>query len=557
MSEKNTPNNKGKGQTPPASKTNPQTPELKPKNPAAQASNSTSGNSAENKPINSVTPPKTSETPSKNTESKPTSPKDPIIPEPKPKSAESKTNISADSLIPEPKPAEKKVDNKTSLPPTPPSAGKNSGGNPPKSPEKKSGNGLSLLALLIALAAAGISGYNFLQNQQHQNIDLAPLEKNVSAAENQALAAENRANEISKTVEALQSHVANQAQGLDKAEVSQLIASALSDYSKNQTPPQAANATGLSREEVEQMITTALASQQAGAPSAELNELLNNIRQSGEEAKAALAQLNTRSNEIENKLNTQSQNIAQQLNAQAQQLGGNLSNAVQTQANPQPLIAALTLADIALQNGNYATANQYLSSAENAFSEGHLGETALATYQSKVSELKTAVSKLAGQGNPIAEIDNIINTLPAWTFKTTHHAQQTETPKVDASQNTSIAQTTENIGTRILHRTFTVVHNDDAGLTWINTHPDLQVLIRENVRLDLAFARNALQLHDADSYKRTIDNLRPRIQQYFSENDDNVKNALNTLQVLEKRENTPLPDIKTLINTIQQTAAKE
>lgn len=426
----------------------------------------------------------------------------------------------------------------------------------PKQPEKKGASALPLLSLIIALAAAGGTGYNYLQMQKQQGAGTTDLQQAVQAAEAQALAAEKRANEIGKTVDAMQTHVANQAQGLDKSEVSQLIASALSDFAQNQPAPASA---GLSQTDVEQMIQTAIAAQQSATPSEELTQMMASIKQANQNAQNALEQLNTRAAQIQQQLDSQAKQLSGEIAStaagQAKQLSGELASTAASQANPQPLITALTLAGIAAQDGNYATADKYLGIAQDSFAAYHLDGTAFAKYQSQVDALRADISKLAGQGNTISDIDNIINTLPAWTFKKTNTPQAKE-PSAESTQADTAAQTAENVATRILHRTFTVVHNDDAGLTWINAHPDLQLLIRENVRLDLAFARNALQLHDAGSYNRTIDSLIPRIQQYFDSNDPNVKNALENLAALKARADVQAPDIGALAREIA-AAVKE
>lgn len=533
MSDKSNPNNKNIPNTP------------------VDKTENIDNNSKANKPTQKVESSTTKPVENKVVESKPvtTSASNPASDT---KPSENKPSTNAENVIPEPKPAEKKTDTKTSLPPTPPGATKTNSSTPsPKQSEKKKDSKLTLLALLIALASVGLSIYSIVQNQKQPSIDIGSIEKTAAAAEQQALAAEKRSNDIAQTVEALQNHVANQAQSLDKAEVSQLIANALSDYAKTQAKPN-----NLSREDVEKMISSAALAQQTGTPSPELTQLLTQIRQQSEEAQNTLTQLNTRSNEIAAQLNNQAQTLAQQLNTQVQQLSSHLTTTIESRPNAQALINALLLANIAIQDGHYLTADKYLSMAEQAFTTDHLNNTALANYQSQISELKSAVSKLAGQGDPIADINNIINTIPAWPMKQSNHSQ-TKPTKANDTQNQTALQTAENIGTRILHRTFTIVHNDDSGLAWINAHPDLQILIRENVRLDLAFARNALQLRDMDSYKNTIDALIPRIKQYFDDNNDTVKNAINGLEKLSTRNTDELPDIATLIKNIQQATAKE
>ena len=96
---------------------------------------------------------------------------------------------------------------------------------------------------------------------------------------------------------------------------------------------------------------------------------------------------------------------------------------------------------------------------------------------------------------------------------------------------------------------------DDAGLTWIQANDALQIILKENLRLDLAYARNALQLHDQAAYAATADRLHAEIERLFDVNNDNVVAALATLEAL-KNSGGNAPDIAALIEKLEQ-AAKE
>lgn len=438
--------------------------------------------------------------------------------------------------------------NKPTTPPTPNKP------TPQTAPTKTSGSGLSLLAILIALASAGIGGYSYLQ--------IAPLKTTLAATEAQALSAEKRVVEAEKTVEALKGYIANGTQGLDKAEVSQLITDALQDYAKTQTSQYSnddlkayideqiaalkPNDNGISEAQVQTLITQSLANfaNNGDAPKIDLSKELESIRVAQADAEKALTSLNQRA-----------QQINQALVDKAQVLSGQLQASAQTQTNPQPLITALTLADIAANAGNYKAASDYLGQADASFIAYHLNDSNFAQYQPQVSELRNQFVALAAQPSPVITIDGVMKGIDNWTFKTTH--QPTTSPEQTNMVGETWTDTAKNVGNKILHRTFKVVHNDDSGLTWINAHPDLQTLIRENIRLDLTFARNTLQIHDLPSYTSTLENLVPRIEYYFDTNDANVADALKTLNALKAQAATQVPNITALTDAVKKTAEKE
>ena len=111
------------------------------------------------------------------------------------------------------------------------------------------------------------------------------------------------------------------------------------------------------------------------------------------------------------------------------------------------------------------------------------------------------------------------------------------------------------VGQNILAKTVTVTKIDDAGLTWIQTNEALQIILKENLRLDLAYARNALQLHDQAAYAATADRLHGEIERLFDSSNNNVAAALATLEQL-KTSNGNAPDIAALTEKLEQ-AAKE
>ncbi|SUO96552.1 uroporphyrinogen-III C-methyltransferase [Suttonella ornithocola] len=427
-----------------------------------------------------------------------------------------------------------------------------------KAPPSHSGKGIALLALLISLASAGAVWYGY----SHSNL----TQQSNNRIEKQATEAELRVVEVEKTVSELQKHIANNAQGLDKAEVSTLITNALQDFAKNQSANNAGDEqtlktyidqkiaeldtneknSGFSEEQVQGFIKQALLnfSENNGDSKIDLSEELATIEKAHTEVQQALQTLHQHSQQVE-----------QMLNQKAQTLAGQLETHVEPQTNPNLLINSLTLANIALENSNFEIAEKYLQQAEQTFSIFHLDNEHYSGYLPQIKTLREQVVQLASQSSPIIKIDGVIASIADWSFKQTHHSQSQQ--KTESENHKSWLDTVKNVGDKIIDKTFKVVHNDDSNLTWINTHPDIQTLIRENVRLDLAFARNALQLHDEESYQRTINNLIPRIQQYFNLEDENVNKSITTLEELKALSNQQIPNLTNLINQIKHTAEQE
>lgn len=465
--------------------------------------------------------------------------------QPQAKPSDAKPQVSDPSIVP-PK-AEVKAAPSAAKAEAPKAANPNNAGKTPPPPAAKSGgNGLAFLALLCGLGGIGTGAYSYLQQ--------APLKSTADAAEKGAVAAEKRVLEAEKTIAALQQHIANASQGLDKSQVSQLIATALQDYAKAQ-PAQpsadeihAAIATQiaasvpetLSREQVKNLIDQAILNSQSGTP-IDYTETIRAINQSNAQAQSALQHLTERSEQIQ-----------QSLSQQADRLAAELKGIADSAPNPQPLISALSLADIAIQNGDYSVADKYLQAAENSFSQYHLDSSAFADYKTRIGQIRGEIASRADVFTTTAKIDRIIAGIKDWPFKSVAAKQQAvaEAP----IQGASLAETASNIGQKVLNHTFKIVHNDEAGVTWIEAHKDLQTLIRENVRLDLAYARNALQLQYGDAYRRNIEQLVPRIEQYFNAEDVVVADAIAQLKALIEQSATPAPDIAALIAAVKQTA---
>jgi hypothetical protein len=208
------------------------------------------------------------------------------------------------------------------------------------------------------------------------------------------------------------------------------------------------------------------------------------------------------------------------------------------------------MAQIAANDGNYNAAKAYLEQAGATYTLFNLGQSNYAQYQDELAKLRSDYAVLAAQATPAAQIDAIITTLPAWPYKNVDPLAHEETVKA-----ADWKERLKGIGADILKKTITVREIDDAGLTWIQANDALQIILKENLRLDLAYARNALQLHDQAAYAATADRLHSDIERLFDVNNDNVAAALATLEAL-KNSGGNAPDIAALIEKLEQ-AAKE
>ena len=170
-----------------------------------------------------------------------------------------------------------------------------------------------------------------------------------------------------------------------------------------------------------------------------------------------------------------------------------------------------------------------------------------------MAKLRSDYAVLAAQATPAAQIDAIIATLPAWPYKNVNPLNLLA-PKAEAKA-ADWKDRLKGVGANILDKTITVSKIDDAGLTWIQTNEALQIILKENLRLDLAYARNALQLHDQAAYAATADRLHGDIERLFDVDNDNVAAALATLEALKTRGNNA-PDIAALIEKLEQAATE-
>lgn len=396
----------------------------------------------------------------------------------------------------------------------------------------KNGRGLALLALLVSIATAGAGVYAL--KQFSDSYDRAfNLQAKAQESALQHFASTGQVDDLTLRVEALN----KQTQVLNNLDSTINTAIAANQLSEDQIAALVA-ANSINREQAESLIKQALATFAQGETKIDLSKEIAAVEKSEAAAKAAVQQIDdkaqTFAREIDEKRVLIEHALAQSNNS----------------INPFPLINALKMAQIAANDGNYNAAKAYLEQAGATYTLFNLGQSNYAQYQDELAKLRSDYAVLAAQATPAAQIDAIITTLPAWPYKNVDPLAHEETVKA-----ADWKERLKGIGADILKKTITVREIDDAGLTWIQANDALQIILKENLRLDLAYARNALQLHDQAAYAATADRLHSDIERLFDVNNDNVAAALATLESL-KNSGGNAPDIAALIEKLEQ-AAKE
>ena len=391
-------------------------------------------------------------------------------------------------------------------------------------PAPRSGRGLAILALLVSVAVAGGGAYTLKQFSETYSDTVAQVALQMQTQESaqQNYASSSQLDDLALRLNNLE----KQTQALNNLDSTIDAAVAARQTSDEQIAAIVA-ANSISREQAESLIKQELATFAQGETKIDLSKEIAAVQSSEAAAKAAVQQIDEKRVLIEHAL------------AQSN-----------SSANPYPLINALKMAQIAANDGNYSAAKAYLDQAGATFTLFNLGQSNYAAYQDELTKLRTQYAVLAAQATPAAQIDAIIATLPAWPYKNANPlARKTEVKAADWKERL------KGVGADILDKTITVSEIDDAGLTWIQANEALQIILKENLRLDLAYARNALQLHDQAAYAVTADRLHDEIERLFDSSNNNVATALATLEQL-KTGNSNAPDIAALTEKLEQ-AAKE
>lgn len=408
----------------------------------------------------------------------------------------------------------------------------------PAEPPAKRGNGLSLIALAVSVAALAFSGYQSLQHtKRYQMLDDANQENAGKIA-----SADSKASENTQAIAAIRAEIAA-AQGMDRDSVTTLIRDNNVSLNKNiedklvavQAAVDSHLATlpePLARNDVQSLIKQEIATfaqtLDGNRPALDFSEEIAKVQASEAAAKQTLAQI---------------EQSAAQLDTRIQQALSDAERQLQDVAGSrQSLLSLLSLAQLAGHAGQYQSAAHYLQQAHALLGAEH------AAWQGAVNDAAQYYQELAGKPAPAAVVDTLILEVETWPLR----ASGKENPPApdNAQESASFLGKVRQIGSDILESTVTVTPLDDEGLAWINHNPALQNIIRQNVRLDLAFARNALQMQDKAAFTAIAATLKGAIERYFDTGNAAVANALVTLDSLAQA-NTGLPDLAPVIRALR------
>lgn len=395
--------------------------------------------------------------------------------------------------------------------------------------EPKSNNGLSLLALLVALGSFGGSIYlhqhqhkQFQNQQQSQQKRFDELKNHVADLPEQISQTQKRQEallqdlpgELQKSVEKQLNQGLQNSESALRAEMEQ----ALLDYARGEVPRVDLSQEIARMDEIRAANLAALQEQQKlmDGFGAQVQQLSQHIHQQEQQFNQNFAQLLT------------------QADAHLQAELSKLDQDIQQRIDPTPVLQLLLWADLSAQNGRFGAAWHYARQAEQA-----------AAPFSQQDELKQALSALSqryaqlAQYKPEQALQNIIAQAPSWSFKT-------QEQRVPAAEEQGWWASVKRFAAK--SSSIQVIKSDDRALTWINKHEQLQAIVRENIALDLAFARNAVQLNDWESYQLIAKRLQDQISRYFQA-DAAVNEALQVLQQLQA---PSTPDVQALKQQLEQ-----
>ena len=409
----------------------------------------------------------------------------------------------------------------------------------------RNGNRLALPALIVAVVAIAVAGYNHTQLRQVQQA----MEQTFARTQR----GENQIAALDKTVATLKSTVANSARGLDKSTVTRMIAAAVD----NKATPNASDIEAMIAEQLaEREPIHRLTDEQLRTM---IDQRLSDYERSSGAAQTAhserIAALQTSEAAVKNALtalDAHSAQLKKTLTAQAETLGGKLRQTVDA-PDPAVLSDALNFASIATQSGNYRTAARYLAQALSAYDSHNLNRAPYAAFKARIAAAKDALEALAEQENGAAMMADLGAEVANWPFRSGN--TENEIASTARSGQNGFLATMERAGKTILGKAFTVTRNDATGLTWINADKRLQGIVRENVRLDLAYARALAMRHDSEALSNAVTALKRRIVRYFDSRDDTVKTALDRLDQAT-RSIGGAPDIAALADALGKAAGE-
>ncbi len=421
----------------------------------------------------------------------------------------------------------------------------------PAAPEKtgsaaKRGNGLPLLALIAGAVAIALAGYTYQQFRESRQA----VEKTLARAQR----TENNLEALNEKVADLKSTIATTTQTLDESTVKRMIAAASASAEKP-VPDEA---------EIKRLITKELDEQEAAYRLTEkqvqamIDETLRDYERNDGAKTAYAAQSETVSRREEavknalSALDAHAERLKQTLTVKAQALDSELRQTAEA-SDASVLTAPLTLAAIASQGGDYRSAARYLALALSAYDNDHLNQAPYLVFKTRIAKAKNTLERLAEENDRAAVLAALGTEVANWPFRAANVKNKlTSAPQ---HERNGLTARIEQAGRDILSKAFTVSKNDATGLFWINTNQHLQGIVRESVRLDLAYARNLAMRHDDKAIRRAATTLKKRISRYFDTQNDSVKGALEQLDRVTQVPGEA-PDLAALAQAVEK-ALKE
>lgn len=427
--------------------------------------------------------------------------------------------------------------------PTPPPTNNNHTTHSNQQNNNGGSNKLSYLAFAIALGALAVSVYNLNTQDDTQQPTATELNQQITTLSNQneqynqtLKTLEQRLTQLEHTAqtqpisdESLEQRIHEHLQAQQNEPVS---AEQIQAYIDNEINRLNQHNHALTADEVEQKINQALKqfTVESSNPQIDLSEETSKIQQN---AQQAVHEINQRAQEIEEQF-TQ----------------------LQTRANPYPVLQLLHLANAAALAGQADGVVQYLEKAQAQFSTFNLEQAPYPSLKAQIQEKISQYKILAEQPAPAKLLEEILENSHTWEFKTTATQATPASEENPSTSNQNMITRAKNALSKTLSKAITVTKADDDGLAWINANWQLQQIIRQNIRLDLAFARNALLFNNTESYKQTAERLQTHISTYFDTTQPSVKQALDTLETL-KNSTSSLPTLAELVDAFTQAATQE
>lgn len=415
------------------------------------------------------------------------------------------------------------------------------------------GKGLAILAFLIACATGGGGAYLYQEHLKlvahlaEQKNDLGTVTKILATSEEKVinLINDNRKESLnnSKSLENKQENISNLFNETKSALEQRFIAES---------------------EATKKAIEEALYNYARGdLPKVDLEKEITEMNQIKEENKNTLKQVQeqvqlsnnkalewdnyfaNRKGELEKNIQDSLQLINTAISTELEKFAENIKK----QANPQPFLNALAMADIAGKNGQYSTALLYLNEAKSAFNSYNLNQEPYLNFEGALQKLIGQYQELSQAQPAYLQINALMADLDKWQFLADPAKPVFEGKEL--TEESGVVDKILYVGNDFLKNTVTVIDKADRELSWVSNSINLQSIIRQNIRLDLGFARNALQFGDVQSFQMIVDNLNQEIKKYFNIEQAEIQNALAVLNQLKDTQNQA-PDIGELVRAVEQ-----